>query len=158
MIGGGNTALEDALYLTSFCNRIYLVHRRDTLRGEQTLQKAAGGSDKIEFVWNSELDEVLGDKVVSAIRIRDNKSDEKREIPVSGVFIAIGQTPETSRLTGIVDIDESGYIVVDSGMRTSLPGVFAAGDIVQKPLRQVITAAADGAVAADSAQCYLRKK
>ncbi len=158
VIGGGNTALEDALYLTSFCSRISVVHRRDALRGEKALQKAAMSSEKIEFVWNCELDEVLGGDTVTAIRIRNNQSGELRELPVSGVFIAIGQTPETSQLKGLVDMDESGYILTDGGMRTSLPGVFAAGDIVQKPLRQVITAAADGAVAISSAQSYLHEK
>ncbi len=158
VIGGGNTALEDALYLTGFCSRIYIVHRRDALRGEKALQQAAMNNDKIEFVWNCELDEVLGGDSVTAIRIRNNKSDEKRELPVSGLFIAIGQAPETLELNGIVDMDESGYILTDSGMRTSLPGVFAAGDIVKKPLRQVITAAADGATAVSSAQSYLHEK
>ena len=158
MIGGGNTALEDALYLTGFCSHICIVHRRDALRAEATLQRAAMASDKIEFVWDSELDEVLGGDTVNAIRIRNKKTEEKNELPVSGVFIAIGQEPETSLLKGIVHMDESGYIITDSGMRTSLPGVFAAGDIIQKSLRQVITAAADGAVAIHSAQSFLHKK
>lgn len=158
VIGGGNTALEDALYLTGFCNHIYVVHRRDALRGEKALQRAAMNSDKIEFVWNNELDEVLGGDVVHSIRVNHNQSGEMREIPVTGVFIAIGQTPETTPLAGIVDLDESGYILADSAMRTNLPGVFAAGDIVQKPLRQVITAASDGAVAVYSAQSYLHEK
>ena len=158
VIGGGNTALEDALYLTGFCNHIHVVHRRDELRGEKALQRAAMQTDKIEFVWNGELDEVLGGDAVTAIRVRNNKTDEMREIPVSGVFIAIGQTPETTPLSGIVNLDESGYILADTAMHTSIPGVFAAGDIVQKPLRQVITAASDGAVAVYSAQAYLHEK
>lgn len=158
VIGGGNTALEDALYLTGFCSHIHVVHRRDALRGEKVLQHAALQNAKIEFAWNSELDEVLGGDFVNAIRVRNNKTDEMREIPVSGVFIAIGQTPETTPLEGVVDLDESGYILADSAMRTSVPGVFAAGDIVQKPLRQVITAASDGAVAVYSAQSYLHEK
>ncbi len=158
VIGGGNTALEDALYLTGFCSHISVVHRRDALRGEKALQRAAIQSGKIEFVWDNELDEVLGGDVVNAIRIRNNKSGEMREIPVSGVFVAIGQTPETTPIEGIVDLDESGYIIADSAMHTSVPGVFAAGDIVKKPLRQVITAAADGAVAVYSAQTYLHEK
>lgn len=155
VIGGGNTALEDALYLTGFCNQIYVVHRRDALRGEAALQKAAMASEKITFVWNSELEEVLGGDKVSAIRVRNNKTGETREIALSGVFIAIGQAPETTLLNGIVAMDEAGYILVDAGMRTSLPGVFAAGDIILKPLRQVVTAASDGAVAVYSAQSYL---
>jgi thioredoxin reductase (NADPH) len=158
VIGGGNTALEDALYLTGFCSHIYVVHRRDALRGEKALQKAAMNNPKIEFVWNNELDEVLGGDFVHGIRVNHNKTGEMREIPVAGVFIAIGQEPETTPLAGIVDMDEAGYILADCAMRTSVPGVFAAGDIVQKSLRQVITAAADGAVAAASAQAYLIEK
>lgn len=155
VIGGGNTALEDALYLTGFCSHIYVVHRRDALRGEVALQRAAMASKKIEFLWDSELDEVLGADKVQGMRIRNNKTEEKREIPLSGVFIAIGQQPETAELSGIVDMDDAGYILADSAMRTNIPGVFAAGDIVLKPLRQVITAASDGAVAVHSAQSYL---
>ncbi len=155
VIGGGNTALEDALYLTGFCSRIYVVHRRDALRGEAALQKSALASDKIEFLWNSELDEVLGAEAVTGMRVRSSKTDEKREISLSGVFVAIGQQPETSALAGVVDMDDAGYILADSAMRTSVPGVFAAGDIVQKSLRQVVTACSDGAVAVHSAQSYL---
>ena len=157
VIGGGNTALEDALYLTGFCNHIYLVHRRNELRAEAALQRAAMASDKIEFLWYNELDEVLGEAVVTGMRVRDNRTDEKREILLSGVFVAIGQEPETSLLAGQVDMDDAGYILVDSGMHTSIPGVFAAGDITQKHLRQVITAAGDGATAVTSAQAYLQQ-
>jgi thioredoxin reductase (NADPH) len=157
VIGGGNTALEDALYLTGFCSHIYVVHRRDELRAEKALQRAAMQNDKIEFVWNNELDEVLGGDAVTGIRVNNNKTGETREIGVSGVFIAVGQSPETSQLAGVVELDDAGYIVVDSGMRTSLPGVFGAGDIVKKSLRQVVTAAADGAVAVNSALGYLNE-
>ena len=98
VIGGGNTAIEDALYLTGFCSHIYVVHRRDELRAEKALQRAALQSDKIEFVWSNQLDEVLGGDAVTGIRVRHKKTGELREIPVSGVFIAIGQTPETTQL------------------------------------------------------------
>ncbi len=157
VIGGGNTALEDALYLTGFCNHIYLVHRRNEFRGEVALQRAVLASDKIEPLWFNELDEVLGEAAVTGMRVRNNQSGEKRDIPLSGVFVAIGQEPETSPLTGLVDMDESGYILVDSEMHTSVPGVFAAGDITKKPLRQVITAAGDGATAVHSAHAYLKQ-
>jgi thioredoxin reductase (NADPH) len=157
VIGGGNTALEDALYLTGFCSHIYVVHRRGELRGEAALQKAAMASGKIEFLWYNELDEVLGEAVVTGMRVRDYRTDEKRDVPLSGVFVAIGQSPETTQLSGLLEMDDAGYIVTDSGMRTSVPGVFAAGDIVKKQLRQVVTAAADGAVAVSSAHAYLHE-
>ncbi len=158
VIGGGDTAIEDALYLSSFASRIYVVHRRNELRAQKALQKAAMANPKLEFLWDSELDEVLGKSVVEGARIRNNKTGELKDISVSGVFIAIGTSPETDMLRGHIDIDEAGYIIADTAMRTSLPGVFAAGDVVAKPLRQVVTAAADGAVAVYSAQAYIREK
>lgn len=158
VIGGGDTAIEDALYLSSFANRIYVVHRRNELRAQKALQKAAMSNPKLEFIWDSELDEVLGKSVVEGARIRHNKTGELKDISVSGVFVAIGTSPETDMLRGHIDIDEAGYIIADTAMRTSLPGVFAAGDVVAKPLRQVVTAAADGAVAVYSAQAYIREK
>lgn len=156
VVGGGDTAIEDALYLASFASRIYVVHRRNELRAQRSLQEAAMANEKIEFVWDSELDEVLGESVVEGVRLRNNKTQEQREISVSGVFIAIGTSPETEMLDGQIDVDEAGYIIADQSMRTSCEGVFAAGDVVEKPLRQVVTAAADGAVAVYSAQAYIR--
>jgi thioredoxin reductase (NADPH) len=158
VVGGGDTALEDALYLAAFANHIYVVHRRDELRAQKALQKAAMESPKIEFLWNSEVEEVLGKPLVEGIRLKNNKTEELRDISVSGVFIAIGTSPETEMLKGEINIDEAGYIVADTGMRTNQPGVFAAGDIVAKQLRQVVTAAADGAVAVYSALAYIREK
>ena len=158
VIGGGDTALEDALYLAAFANHIYVVHRRDELRGQKALQKAAMENEKIEFVWDSVVDTVLGDSFVEGIRLKNKKTQELRDISVSGVFVAIGTMPQTEVLEGQVKMDETGYIITDAGMRTSLPGVFAAGDIVAKQLRQVVTAAADGAIAIYSAQSYIREK
>jgi thioredoxin reductase (NADPH) len=158
VIGGGDTAIEDALYLTPIVNHIYVVHRRDELRAQQTLQKAAMANPKIEFLWDSEVETVLGKSFVEGVRLRNNKTEELRDINVSGVFVAIGTSPETEMLKGKINMDELGYIIADVKMRTSLPGVFAAGDIVSKPLRQVVTAAADGAVAVYSALEYIREK
>ena len=158
VIGGGDTALEDALYLANFASRVYVVHRRDELRGQKALQKAAMGNDKIEFVWDSIPDTIIGDSFVEGIRVKNKKTEELRDIKVSGVFIAIGTVPQTEDVKELIKTDDSGYIIADDGMRTSLPGVFAAGDIVEKPLRQVVTAAADGAVAIYSAQAYIREK
>lgn len=158
VIGGGDTALEDALYLSGFANHIYVVHRRDELRAQKALQKTAMANEKIEFVWDSVVETVLGKSFVEGVRIKNTKTEQLRDISVSGVFVAIGITPQTEVVKGKVNIDESGYIITDAFMRTSIPGVFAAGDIVKKPLRQVVTAAADGAVAVYSALSYLREK
>lgn len=158
VIGGGDTAVEDALYLSNFTNRIYVVHRRNELRAQDALRKKAMSNEKIEFVWDSEVDTVLGRSLVEGIRVKNKKSQEIRDIAVSGVFIAIGIDPETEGLKGQVSIDGSGYIITDAAMRTNVPGVFAAGDIVAKPLRQVVTAAADGAIAVYSALSYIREK
>lgn len=158
VIGGGDTALEDALYLSGFANHIYVVHRRDELRAQKALQKTAMANEKIKFVWDSVVETVLGKSFVEGVRIKNTKTEQLRDISVSGVFVAIGITPQTEVVKGKVNIDESGYIITDAFMRTSIPGVFAAGDIVKKPLRQVVTAAADGAVAVYSALSYLREK
>lgn len=158
VIGGGDTALEDALYLSNFTNHIYVVHRRNELRAQDALQKMAMSNEKIEFVWDSEVDTVLGKSLVEGVRIKNKKTQELRDIAVSGVFVAIGIEPETENLRGQVNIDNKGYIITDAAMRTSVPGVFAAGDIVAKPLRQVVTAAADGAVAVYSALSFIREK
>ena len=156
VVGGGDTAIEDALYLANFVNHVYVVHRRDELRAQHALQKAAFSNNKIEFVWDSEVTAVLGDTVVEGLRVRNKKTADEKDISVSGVFVAVGTVPHTSEVAEVLDIDEFGYIKTDAGMHTNLPGVFAAGDIVAKPLRQVVTAAADGAVAIYSAQNYLR--
>lgn len=157
VIGGGDTALEDALYLAAFANHIYVVHRRGELRAQKALQSAAMSNAKIEFLWDSEVETVLGKSFVEGVRLRNNKTQELRNVSVSGVFIAIGTIPQTETLKGQVKTDEAGYIVTDAGMRTSQMGVFAAGDIVAKPLRQVVTAAADGAVAVYSALKFIRE-
>jgi thioredoxin reductase (NADPH) len=157
VIGGGDTALEDALYLAAFANHIYVVHRRSELRAQKTLQKAAMGNAKIEFVWDSVVETVLGKSFVEGLRLKNTGTQELRDISVSGVFVAIGTTPQTETVKGIVETDEAEYIIADAFMRTNVPGVFAAGDIVAKPLRQVVTAAADGAVAVYSALSYIRE-
>ncbi|MGI5850116.1 MAG: thioredoxin-disulfide reductase [Christensenellales bacterium] len=157
VIGGGDTALEDALYLAGFASRIYVIHRRDELRGQKALQKAAMQHGSIEFIWDTEVDSVLGGALVEAVRIKNKKTQKMRDLSVSGVFIAIGTMPETEEVKDLIKMDNGGYIITDAGMRTNLPGVFAAGDIVSKSLRQVITAAADGAIAIYSAQSYLHE-
>ncbi len=158
VIGGGDTAIEDALYLSHVTNRVYVVHRRDELRAQHVLQKAALQNSKIEFLWNSEVDAIVGDSFVTGVRIRNNKTQDLNTLNVSGVFVAIGTEPHSNLILDLVKTDEFGYIITDETMHTSIPGVFAAGDIVAKPLRQVVTAAADGAVAIYSALSYLREK
>lgn len=158
VIGGGDTALEDALYLANFANKVYVVHRRDALRAQKALQKAAMSNNKIEFVWDSEVDNITGNAFVEGVRVRNKNTQEMRTIDVSGVFIAIGVIPESDDVRDLVKTDSTGYIVTDTSMRTSLAGVYAAGDIIVKPLRQVVTAAADGATAIYTAQTYLMEK
>ncbi len=158
VIGGGDTAVEDALYLANVANKVYVVHRRDELRAQMALQKAAKQNAKIEFVWDSEVEAITGETVVEGVRLKNRKTQEKSLMSCSGVFVAIGTVPHTDEVKALVNTDESGYIVTDVHMRTNLPGVFAAGDIVAKPLRQVVTAAADGATAIYSAQSYLREQ
>lgn len=158
VIGGGDTAIEDALYLANFVNHVYVVHRRDELRAQMALQKAAKLNNRIEFVWDSEVETITGDAVVAGVRVRNKKTQEMRLIGCSGVFVAIGTVPHTDEVKSQIKTDESGYILTDNAMRTNMPGVFAAGDIVAKPLRQVVTAAADGATAIYSAQAFLREQ
>lgn len=157
VVGGGDTAIEDALYLAKLANRVYVVHRRDELRAQKALQNAAFHNSVIEFVWDSEVRAILGDSLVTGVRVHNKKTLGERTISVSGVFIAVGTAPHTAEVKELLEVDELGYIKTDAVMRTSLPGVFAAGDIIAKPLRQVVTAAADGAVAIYAAQSYIRE-
>jgi thioredoxin reductase (NADPH) len=154
VIGGGDTAIADALYLAHFVNKVYVVHRRDTLRAADVLQKAAFNEPKIEIVWNSVPDRILGDKEVTGLVVK-YKTGEERELSVEGIFVAVGIMPNTTLFKGILDLDEGGYIIADAHMNTSVKGVYAAGDVRNTPLRQIVTAVADGAVAATSAVEYL---
>ena len=159
VIGGGNTAVEDALYLTGFAHKVTLVHRRDSLRAEQILQKRLFAHPKVEVVWDSALEEVLGTSSppgVSAIRVRNLKTKAVREIPVHGVFVAIGHDPATQLFRGQIDTDAGGYIITKAGStRTSIPGVFAAGDVQDPVFRQAVTAAGTGCMAALEVQHFL---
>ena len=127
VIGGGDTAIEDALYLANFVNHVYVVHRRDELRAQMALQKAAKQNERIEFVWDSEVDSITGEAVVEGVRVRNRKTQEMKLLKVSGVFVAIGTVPHTDDVKAQIKTDSSGYIVTDTGMRTSLPGVFRRG-------------------------------
>lgn len=153
VIGGGDTALSDALYLSEIAEKVYIIHRREVFRANQALQKAVKNTAKIELIPNAVPVEFIGDKKLTSVKfIRD---DKENILDADGVFIAIGSIPNSGLLKGIADIDENGYIIADENGITSAPGIFAAGDVRTKRLRQVITAAADGANCADSARIYL---
>ena len=156
--GGGDTAFEDALYLANICEKVYLVHRRDEFRAAASSVKRVEAKDNIEFVKNALVDEIKGEGgKVSALVYKDKISSEKREIPCSAVFTAVGRIPDTALFEGIVELDKSGYIVADETCRTSVEGVFAAGDVRTKHLRQIVTACADGATAVYFAEEWLNK-
>ncbi len=155
VVGGGDTAAEDALYLSRFCPKVYLVHRRDKLRASKSLQRELFNNNKIEFLWDSVVDEILGQFSVDGIRVRDLNTNRTTDLEAEGLFVAVGTTPNSSLVKGKVIFDDAGYIITDNKMQTNIPGVYAAGDIRSKYLRQVITAAADGAIAAYSAEQYI---
>ncbi|MCA9461918.1 MAG: thioredoxin-disulfide reductase [Nitrospira sp.] len=156
VIGGGDSAVEEANFLTKFASKVTLVHRRDKLRASKIMQDRAMSNEKIAFQWNSQLEEVLGDDVVTGIRVRNTQTHQTEDIPLSGVFVAIGHTPNTSLFTGQLDMDEQGYIRTQPNRSTTnIPGVFAAGDVQDSRYRQAITAAGSGCMAALDAERYL---
>ena len=155
VVGGGDTAAENALYLSRFCPKVWLIHRREMLRASKVLQKELFSNKNIEFIWNAVVEELRGKLSLEGITVRDLKTGSTRALDAEGLFISIGVTPNTSLVQGKVALDDDGYIITDESMRTNVPGVFAAGDIRSKLLRQVITAASDGAVAACSAEQYI---
>ena len=156
VVGGGDAALEDAIFLARMCEKVYIVHRRDKLRGAKRLQERLQALENIEFVWNSETVAIEGNGQVEALRLRQTKTGEERRLDVEGVFIAVGIAPESELYAGQVEFDEQGYIRADESGQTSVPGVFAAGDVRTKALRQILTAASDGANCVASAERYLQ--
>jgi thioredoxin reductase (NADPH) len=155
VVGGGDSAMEEALFLTRFATKVTVVHRRDELRASKIMQDRAMANDKIDFAWNSEVEEVLGDESVQAVRLRDVRTGETRDLEVGGVFVAIGHTPNTQLFVDQLDLDH-GYIrVQEPTTRTSVDGVFAAGDVVDHIYRQAITAAGMGCQAAIDAERFL---
>jgi thioredoxin reductase (NADPH) len=157
VVGGGDSALEEANYLTKFASKVTLVHRRDTLRASKIMQDKAFANSKIEFIWDSEVAEVkdVEKGEVTGIVVRNLKTGELRDLPLDGVFIAIGHTPNTSLFEGQLDLAANGYIVTKEGTRTSVPGVFAAGDVQDHVYRQAVTAAGTGCMAAIDAERYI---
>ena len=156
VVGGGDAALEDVIFLARMCEKVYIVHRRDKLRGAKRLQERLQALENIEFVWNSETVAIEGNAQVEALRLRQTKTGEEKRLDVDGVFIAVGIAPESELYAGQLELDEQGYIRADESGQTSVPGVFAAGDVRTKALRQILTAASDGANCVASAERYLQ--
>lgn len=155
VIGGGNTALQDAEFLSNYCNKVYLVHRRDEFRGEAGLVEPLKRKENVEFVLSATVKELVGENVVEGLVLNNKKTGEDFQISVSGVFVAIGQVPENQAFAGVVKLDESGFVEASEDCVTSCEGIFAAGDCRTKEVRQLTTAAADGAVAALAACKYI---
>ena len=155
VVGGGNAAVEEAMYLTKFANKVYVIHRRNELRADKIVQERAFKNEKIEFIWDSVGREIKGEDLVHTAGLESVKSGERSNLQINGVFPYIGMVPNVEGISGQVEQDASGFIVTDETMKTSVDGVFAVGDVRKTPLRQVITAAADGAVGAVYAVKYL---
>jgi thioredoxin reductase (NADPH) len=156
VVGGGDVALDDAIYLSRFASRVYLIHRRDEFRGAQSLVDEASSKENVTFVMDTVVNQVDGENMVTGVETENKKTGEKSTIPVNGVFMAVGTQPNTAGIEGLPDTDEKGYVIAGEDCVTSIPGIFAAGDLRTKQLRQVITAAADGANAITSVQNFLR--
>lgn len=155
VVGGGNVAAEDAVFLARVCKKVYLVHRRDELRAEKILQEQLFACKNVEIVWDSIPMEILGESQVTGLKIKNVKTEEERVIDTDGVFGAVGIVPNTKLVKDLTDVDEYGYLIAGEDGITSVPGIFAAGDIRTKALRQVVTAVSDGANAVTSVQHYL---
>lgn len=155
VIGGGNVAVEDAIFLSRICRKVYLIHRRGALRADRILQKKLSGCENVEIVWDSVPVAIEGTDAVESLKIQNVRSNEETVLTVQGVFVAVGIVPDTGRFEELVELDENGYIIAGEDCVTSASGIFAAGDIRTKNLRQVVTAAADGANAVTSVQRWL---
>jgi thioredoxin reductase (NADPH) len=159
IVGAGDTAAEEALYLSKLCTTVHMFIRRDEMRASKIMQERVINTPNIKMYWNTETDEILGDKTVEAVRIRNNKTGEKTEIPVKGFFVAIGHSPNSEIFKGLIDMDEAGYIKTIPGTsKTNLEGIFASGDVQDKIYRQAVTAAGSGCMAALDAERYLSEK
>ena len=156
VVGGGDAAIEEALFLSRLVKKVHVIHRRDQLRAIQILQERARAEDRISFIWNTVVDEILGDARVSSLRLRNLKDGSSFSLAVDAVFIYVGLRPNTGCLAGLIPLTEEGFIVTSELLETQLPGIFAAGDVRKKLLRQITTAVGDGATAAFAAEKYLQ--
>lgn len=157
VVGGGNSAAADALYLSRLAEKVYLVHRRDTLRATKIYHEPLMKAENVEFLWNSTVEEFLTELIVKGVKIKDTVTGEMKDVLCDGVFVSIGRDPTTEFLKGKVELDQNGYVIADETTKTNIDGVFAAGDVRTKALRQVVTAVADGAVAVHFAEEYLNE-
>lgn len=155
VVGGGNSAAADALLLSKICKKVILVHRRDTLRAEKFYRDALLKAENIEFEWNSTVCKILADNVVTGVKIKSTVDNNEKEISADGVFISIGRSPETELFRGQINVDKNGYIIADETTKTNIDGVFAVGDVRTKPVRQIVTATADGATVSHFVEEYL---
>lgn len=155
VVGGGDAAVEEAIYLTKFADKVTIVHRRNEFRAAKSIVEKAKANEKINIIWDTVVEEIYGDGIVEGVKLKNVKTGEITDFRTDGVFIFVGIKPISELFKGIVDMNEKGYIKTDEEMRTSVPGVFAAGDVRVKALRQVITAASDGAIAAVAAEKYI---
>jgi len=158
VIGGGNSAAADCLYLANLCKKVYLIHRRDSLRASKIYHQPLEKTENIHFVWDSTVEEILTDGKVRAVRVKNVKTGEISELETEGVFVSIGREPATGLFEGKLDIDQYGYIIADETTKTGIDGVFASGDVRTKALRQVVTACSDGAVAVHFAEEYINSE
>lgn len=157
VVGGGDVAVEDAIFLSRICRKVYLIHRRDQLRAAPVLQEKVKEIPNVEILWDSVVTEICGEAQVSAVMVENKRLETQRELPVDGVFVAVGIEPNTELVKGLVELDDQGYVRAGEDGITSEPSIFAAGDIRTKPLRQIVTAVADGANIITSLQSYLLK-
>lgn len=158
VVGGGDVALEDAIYLAGTCEKVYLIHRRDELRGAQILQQELKALPNVEFLYSHVVTEIQGEDSVENLRIRNLKTEEVSDLAVAGVFVAVGIRPDTGLIRDMAECDENGYVLAGEDCAANVPGLYVAGDIRRKPIRQIVTAVADGANAAMSAGKYVNKK
>lgn len=155
VVGGGDTAVEEALYLSKICNKVTIIHRRDQLRATKIVQDRAMKNEKISFIWDSVVDEIIGDEKVSEVSLHNVKTQEKQALKVDGVFVFVGYIPNTDYLPAALKVNDRGYVLTDEYLQTNIPGVFAVGDVRQKNLRQVATAVGDGALVITGLEKYL---